>query len=266
MKTHSTVQKLLYEYLNGEITEVDRNAVRNHLASCEKCSVELERLKDELKALDQLQANPSDHLSSEYWDSFILDLERRIQSDRSRVRASVSLWETVETFWMYHRSLAISLSSAAILLFLSIGVMKTVLDHWAERTPGTVAQQQAPVDTVRSELNQYFRKSKILLVGLTNMKVPEGQPPDFSVERDASRKLLHQARYLKNQPLDMRSAELIDDLQRIQLALANMKDEGSLSNVEIVNAGIRQENLLFKIRMAEAQYDTSRFVPVGNNF
>ena len=51
----------------------------------------------------------------------------------------------------------------------------------------------------------------------------------------------------------------MNDLEKILIELANIEEHRDLPNVEIVRGGIRQENLLFKIRMAEAMYDSSEF-------
>jgi hypothetical protein len=96
----------------------------------------------------------------------------------------------------------------------------------------------------------------MLFVGLTNMKLHDDENIDLSAERKVSRQLIHEARYLKTQPIDERSAQLIGDLEKILIELANMKEENDISNVEIIRGGIHQENLLFKIRMAESLYDS----------
>ena len=93
-------------------------------------------------------------------------------------------------------------------------------------------------------------------MGITNISAVQGQTVDLSVERQAARGLIRQARYLDQQSLDERSRELIKALERILLELANMKQEADLPDVEIVRSGIHQENMLFKIRMAELAYET----------
>jgi hypothetical protein len=100
---------------------------------------------------------------------------------------------------------------------------------------------------------QYVRKTKMILVGITNMKA-DGEDVDISSEQERSKALLQQARYLKSQPIDDRSAKLIDELQMILTELANMKDQGNAPNVEILRSGVHHENLLFKIRMEEQKY------------
>jgi hypothetical protein len=100
-------------------------------------------------------------------------------------------------------------------------------------------------------MNEYLKKSRVLLVGLSNNRGQGNEWGDLSVERGRSRQLVHEARLLKRQPLDVRSAKLIDDLERIQIELANLDESRAGSDVEPIIAGIRQENLLFKIRMTE---------------
>jgi hypothetical protein len=106
----------------------------------------------------------------------------------------------------------------------------------------------------------------MLLVGIENMKVSPEASFDFAVERNASHELLQEARNLKYQPLDSRSAKLIGDLEKILIELSTIKEETGLPNVEIVRSGIQQENLLFKIRMAEAIYDTTKFMKAKYNY
>jgi len=101
-------------------------------------------------------------------------------------------------------------------------------------------------------MDSYLRKSRMLLVGVTNMPVDEGQPVDLSVEQQTSRALADEARILKQETLDDRSLQLISELEKIQIELANMKSDNQVPTIALVRGGIEQENLLFKIRIQEA--------------
>jgi hypothetical protein len=83
---------------------------------------------------------------------------------------------------------------------------------------------------------------------------------DLSVEQRASRELVREARYLKQRPLEPRVDELVDAMSRILIELANISKDKQIPNMEIVRSGIHQENLLFKIRMAETVFDSARVV------
>jgi hypothetical protein len=89
------------------------------------------------------------------------------------------------------------------------------------------------------------------------MKHEPGRSFDLSAEREVSRDLIKEARYLREQDIDRRSARLIEDLNKILIELANLEDEHDLPDVEIIRGGIHQENLLFKIRMAELMHDST---------
>jgi hypothetical protein len=81
---------------------------------------------------------------------------------------------------------------------------------------------------------------------------------DLSTERQVSRDLIHEAQFVRDQPINNKTERLVHDLERILIELANSEEQTDLPNVELIRSGIQQENLLFKIRMAEASFDTSR--------
>lgn len=265
MSRHSKIQNLLYEYLHDELSSHDMEIVDRHLASCDRCSAQLKEMESAVQTLDRLSADASSNRSREFWESFALRVEQRVQSRQPQKRFAVSSREYVQSFFMFHRPLAVSLGGALVLAFLAIGIWNFSVDREQKTKQMSSVQEPSQSDSVREEISRYFRKSKVLLVGLTNMKLSEDQQVDLSVERRTSRELVRQARYLRNQPIDVRSARLIEDMERILIELANMKEENNMPNVEIVRAGIHQENLLFKIRMAETLYDTARFVQVRDD-
>jgi hypothetical protein len=78
------------------------------------------------------------------------------------------------------------------------------------------------------------------------------------VEKEAARQLVQQARYLDSKSLDDRSRALVGALERILIELANMEEQADLPDVEIVRSGIRHDNMLFKIRMAESDIVVSQ--------
>jgi hypothetical protein len=103
----------------------------------------------------------------------------------------------------------------------------------------------------RAEVRDYFERSRTLLIGVANIPAADGDKIDLSVERTAARGLVRQARYLGDKPLDSRSQELIRELERVLIELANMEEQADVPEVEMIRTGMHQQNLLFKIRMAE---------------
>jgi hypothetical protein len=104
-------------------------------------------------------------------------------------------------------------------------------------------------------VHDYLQQSKVLLIGIANLQPREGEQIELAVERTAARDLVRRARLLYSQPIDDRSQELVQELERILIELANMELSADLPNVELIRGGIRKQNLLFKIRMAETRLE-----------
>jgi hypothetical protein len=88
------------------------------------------------------------------------------------------------------------------------------------------------------------------------MKTDPSVPIDVSAEQQLSRSLVHEARYLKPYMPDSRSVKLVNDMEKIFIELANLEATNDRPNVELIRGGIVEENLLFKVRMAEAMFDS----------
>ncbi len=261
MSAHNRMRLLLFDYLRDELPGEERSAVEEHLNECPECTDELRDLRSYMEATQNIVKAPSERQSDEYWRGFVAAVERRMLAERAPApRQRQTILELIETLWIYrHPRLA---AATFMLAALAAGL---VIWRWPAPddrrvTPGISPQagQVVPVSSQRVE--EYFRKSKVLLIGLSNMKTDDAAPVDLSTERKVSRELVHEARFLRSQPLDERSARLIDDLQRILIELANMHEQGEVPNVEIIRVGIHRENLLFKIRMAEQLYDSASYV------
>ena len=263
---HSHIQSLLYEYLRDELTPAKRREVEKHLEGCTVCLQERDELRAFLDRALRYTTESAEVRGDAFWKDFAGKVERRIQADgrRRRTNQPFSVWEAILSYTRFQRGPAIAFAALALIALASVIYVRIQfrdqelvqeVEKWRAVQPA-----QPPVETVSRQdprMAEYFRKSKVLLVGLTNMKMNEDQAPDFSAERRASRDLIQQAVYLKSQPLDVRSAHLINDLEKILIELSNLKEENNLPNVEIIRGGIHQENLLFKIRMAESFYDSS---------
>ena len=257
MIIHPHIKMLLYDYLQDKLPPEEHKQVDEHLATCIRCADEAKFLRTIIKILPDVTVQPNEKLSAEYWQNFAAAVESRIQAaQQGQKQFKPSLLQLITQFVVFNRRYVTTLSAA-----LAIAVVLVVIWRWPNPVPVEQPQvqimpQSAPIELASDRIHQYFDKSKVLLVGITNMKTDERQDIDLSAEQRVSRELIHEARYLKRQPLDNRSAKLINDLEKILIELANMKEEADVPNVELIRGGIHQENLLFKIRMAENTYDS----------
>ncbi len=256
MKRH--VGDILYEYAAGELGEADRERVEEHLAGCPACAADLLQLRAALTLLQRPVTPPSEERDPAFWTAFANEVESRILAQETRhpsraaaVRDQIASFVTFNRAPLLAGAGAVALVAAAMLLF------------WPRpaefRQPDLIVGTGSPAvlsDEPAQRMTDYLKKSKVLLIGIANMNTDDGHPLDLRVEQRQSRALVHEARYLRRQPMDARSARLIGDLEKILIELANIEEHQDVPDVEMIRTGIRRENLLFKIRMAETLMDT----------
>ena len=275
MTRHSNIRSKFYEYLRNELLPADRIAIETHVAACKECANELETIREALAAFSAPESHASEGQTGEFWDAFASRITKNAieQPPVQRNLFVETIDWLIESFYLHRRytytasgALAVMLIGLAFWMFavpekreLTLDGTSTPLEHQAELSSSDEVMNRGQIVPVE-RVGQYFRKSKMLLVGLTNMKTNEGEPLDFSAERRVSSDLIREARYLKQQPIDPRSRQVMKDLERILIKIKNIEEQHDLPDVEIIRGGIHQENLLFKIRMAEAMYDSSNFV------
>lgn len=260
---HTKIQTLLYEYLNNSLSKKERMRVEEHLAGCQRCDRELNELKTTIERVKAISESPSDARPQEYWNNFATVIDNRITQEQQRpVHSTPSLVEWLKIQWVFRPKFATVLGSGLAIAIIAIILWKRDVTPPSHATSERINphesvtnSQPLPVQLANERLRDYFRKSRTLLVGIANMKLDEHASADFSLERGRSRELINEARFLKSQPIDSRSEELIRDLEKILIELSSIEETKDLPNIEIVRGGIHQENLLFKIRMAEAMYN-----------
>lgn len=260
MNSHTKTRLQLYSYVQNELNPSERQSVENHLASCPACDNELADIQSALDLLPHPVESPSDDRPEEFWNGFARNIQRTIGNQEASRQSLLPAFSEIADLLFISRwkIVTATVTIGAVLGILIILRSPEQSDHTQQQAEFLPTPVQAETATDRA--NQYFRKSKILLVGITNMKTVEGQPIDLKTEQRVSRELVHEARYLMQQPLDDRSTRLISDMERILIELANMEQEANLPNVELIRSGIYRENLLFKIRMANPVYDSARIL------
>ena len=265
---HRRVRSFLYEYVRGELPQEQSREIADHLLSCDRCAREAEQIRTIVTATANHLRTASDRRTADYWQDFLDGVEERIEAvGPERDAPLIRILDAIGSLFRFRRpAIAIAGCSLGLVIvgFLALRLLRVepVQPEEAARSDDEPAQTIA----VDDRMGDYFRKSKVLLVGISNLKTADDRPFDLSAERRVSRGLVEQARYLKNQPLDMRSARLIGDLEKVLIELANIKEEGGSPNVDLIRSGILRQNLLFKIRMAEALCDSTRFIQARETF
>jgi hypothetical protein len=250
MRRHKKIRLRLYDYARSELSDGERTEIAYHLTQCGRCRTELEILNTTLRALTPLQESPAGRQPGEYWTAFASRVERRM-ADRTRQPSrfrmvSDSIVPLLRPRWKP----AVAFAGGFVLILLIAGVW---MNRPVEKVPDFSGGNDIPIVQAaqRAEVRDYFERSRTLLIGVANIPAADGDKIDLSVERTAARGLVRQARYLGDKPLDSRSQELIRELERVLIELANMEEQADVPEVEMIRTEMHQQNLLFKIRMAE---------------
>ncbi len=258
--THQDMQELLYDYAYGEIDPATKEGVDEHLASCPVCARELQDLRTTLDILPRPIDDPADRLDDAYWKSLALGIERELRRKKApRSKGVADFFRKVASSLVHRPAFtypalgALALLAAAVFVFRQ---MPQPSEHISESpTPGIV--DPAGEEATYKRVSDYLQKSRVLLVGIANEDPAAGETK-LSAQRVVSRDLIQEGRYLRQHDLDGRSRKLIRDLEKILIELASIEETFDHPDIELIRGGIRQQNLLFKVRMAEAALrDTS---------
>jgi hypothetical protein len=251
---HAEIRRSLYEYVRGGLDAAQAKVVEDHLAGCDKCYGEYQIVKEAIRLVPTPRVSPSAERSPGYWNHFSSTVVARTRETKKSVVTTNPIFEDILSLLEYRRPLVAAVSSVALLVVVSLLLVTSGVLRRPSGEEYSQAASEIKIDPVRMELADYYRKSKILLVGISNIEPESGRSINLAVEKEAAGQLVRQARYLDSKSLDDRSRALVRALERILIELANMEQQADVPDVEIVRSGIRNENMLFKIRMAESDY------------
>lgn len=255
MNEHHRLEGLLYEFVRNELDASAREEVQAHLASCGPCRKEVAVLTDAFHAMPPRREDASAQRSESYWESFARRVEQRLPSQPKGSAWIGSLKETIDSIVGLRPGLAYSIAGSALIILITLTLWISVPEEATLNRGNSIVDESSVTAQTSLAVKDYFEDSRMLLIGIVNLPPDQESPVDLSVERTAARNLVQQARYLTDQPIDARSAELIRELQRILVELANLKETANIPDVDLIRTGVRQENVLFKIRMAENLLD-----------
>lgn len=251
MTDHEEIRLLLYDFAAGELLPDRRGSVETHVAGCADCRADLEGIRALLAALPGGTASPADERPASYWARFPENVEKQIRNlETAGAKVPRRRHEPARVLFPV-RPVFGTAGVLGLLVATFLVVSRTALPPASAPAETAIVSAAVPADTA---VGDYFRRSKALLVGLTNIDVREGSSIDLGAERRKSGELLEEARRLRQRPLDPRSARVIDDMERIFLKAKNIDPGHPADDVSMLREGIERNNLLFRVRMSEAAY------------
>ncbi|HEV2195752.1 MAG TPA: hypothetical protein VGR55_09220 [Candidatus Acidoferrum sp.] len=233
---HMTEEELI-AYREG-VAAAQRAVIAQHLAACEECRAELERIEAVLAALDTLPVpNPGDDYGRHVWQQIAPRLPER----------PARWWQE----WFEPKRLGTLAAVAALLVvaFLAGRITK-------RNQPGNdvATKEQIRERVLVVAVGEHLGRSEMMLVELANAEPldPKQKRVDISAEQHRAEDLLEENRLYRQTALkegDASLASVLDELERVFLDVAHSPEEVTPAQLEKIRQKIEARGILFKVRV-----------------
>ena len=201
-----------------------------HLDECAECQACHQRIK---AALDSFPDYPAPERSDTYGKDVWVRLLPQLAGKSRRLR------------WLNWWTMSPALASLVAIAFFA----------------GMLAQRQRQIPAISAEarervllmaMSDHLERSQILLVELAHAVPGENE---LKAERELARSLVTENRLLRETARgagDESRAALLDDLERVLVAVANGPANESAKDLDAIQARMQGNDLLFKVRVMSA--------------
>ena len=236
-------QDLIVDALFGDAAAAETAKLEAHLAECQACAAEYASLSE---TLSLTASRPEANLD----ESRLIALEQRILLQTSSVGPTQALPANIYRLPTWTRQ------AAAVAAVLVIGVLigrslpGDAPANGQATEPGSAELQLV----VEDRAHDYLNRTGTLLLGVVNF---DGSSEDLASlnlpqRSEIARELLQEADYLKTsltKSEQQRLRSLVSELEVILLQLAHLEAQADIPEIEIVQSGVDQTGLLFKIEV-----------------
>ena len=232
---HMSEEELI-GYREGVTAE--RVGIARHLAVCEECRAELERIEAVLGALDTLPVpNPGDDYGRRVWQQIAPRLPEK----------PTQWWQS----WFAPKKLGALAAVAAMLVIAFLAGRITKHDG----TGDVVADKEQIRERVLVvAVSEHLGRSEMMLVELSNTAPldPAQKRVNISAEQRRAEDLLDENRLYRQTALregDTALASVLDELERVLLDVAHSPEEVTPAQLEKIRQKIEAHGILFKVRV-----------------
>jgi len=224
-----------------------------HVAGCEECRFELERIDAVLKALDTLPVpDPGSDYGREVWQQ----IAPRLSEKRAR------WWQA----WFEPRRLAAFGGIAALI------IVAFLIGRFTKHAPA--GEPALNAGQVREKIlvvavGEHLGRSEMMLMELSNAEPAgaNGKKVDISAEQHRAEDLLEENRLYRQTALqegDAKLASVLDDLERVLLDVAHSPDDVTPAQLETIRQRIESQGILFKVRVVGKELQQRQAAPAQN--
>ena len=240
VSTHLTEETLILHYYG----EADAASVDPHLAVCASCRGEFERLRQVLSLVDSEDIpEPPPGFERQVWARLEPQLASRPASWWSRIFP-------VGPRWVYAGGLAALVLAAFVAGRFSRSDAPPPSPDAPTASTANVSDRVLVVAVV-----DHLDRSQMMLIELLNAD-PGSETLDLSAEQSRARELVAENRLYRvsaTQAGDEAMSDVLDDLQRVLLEIANTPQNVTPQDLEALRQRIDARGLLFRVRVVHSE-------------
>ena len=236
---HVTEEELI-AYRDGVAEQ--RAVISEHLAACEECRAELERIEAVLAALDTLPvSDPGADYGRQVWREIAPRLAKK----------PVRSWQV----WMEPWRLAAA--GAVVALIIAAFVLGRMMPRRGE-ADNVAYKEQVRERVLVVAVGEHLGHSERMLVELSNVAPndPAQKQVNISAEQRRAEDLLEENRLYRQTALrdgDAGLASVLDELERVLLDVAHSPEEVTPAQLEAIQKKIEGRGILFKVRVVNKE-------------
>ncbi len=260
-KCKSLFPEAFYQELDAKM----KRFFKDHLLVCDKCQSEFNEMKSTLKFMSKrVRPEPP----KEFWDSYEKRLTQRIKRDEVSQVERESWWSKIADAFGFAPKWAYQAAAALVLIVVGVFIGRMVFAPSASELqqtslqPGIITQQQ-PGTELAHRTQHYIERSKLILLALVNFD-PSTEDPyalDLPYQQRVSKELVQEASYLKRELAEsdqQRLENLIVDLERVLLQIANLESQNDFEAIELVKEGVTSRGILMEINLTDLRRSIRR--------
>jgi len=219
-----------------------RAVISEHLAACEECRGELDRIETVLAALDTL---PVPDPGADYGRRVWREIAPRLAEKPGR-------WWQV---WREPRRLMAAGGVVALLIAAFVAGRFTKRDRTGENVAN---QEQIRERVLVVAVGEHLGHSERMLIELSNAAPndPAEKEVNISAEQRRAEDLLQENRLYRQTALqegDAGLASVLDELERVLLDVAHSPEEVTPAQLEAIQKKIEARGILFKVRVVNKE-------------
>lgn len=240
-------EKLLADYLQGELAAATRHELEVHLETCEHCAARLEELADIHHILSaRLRPEPPKELVRDYNNY----LRKYFPSKTSPSVIIGKLGRRWNAF-VHSQQIAVRLAKGFALIIVGIFIGKYIFIPSVE-TPKVETVAQSPAYAITPTdlklMNDYFVKSEILLLAIENWQSnAKSDSTDLLFDKNIAQNLLLHSQLIHQKAAQLYDSDLLSFLNRMEMLLLEISNVDNKELFQVFKEAkniIKETNLL----------------------